>query len=207
MARYTGPVCRICRGLGEKLYLKGEKCFSKCTIDKRPTPPGQRSTRRRKVSDRGIQLREKQKVRFHFGMMERQFVRFYEEAVRRPGISGDNLLKMLEMRMDSAVYHMGFADSRAQARQLVKHGLLAVNGRKSTIPSRILRVGDIVSLTERGQKSEYFKAVKENIGSKQVPEWLSVDGTALTARVLAEADITEANERFNTAMIVEYYSR
>ena len=207
MARYTGPVCRICRGLGEKLFLKGEKCFTKCTIEKRPFPPGQRSTRRRKVSDRGMQLREKQKVRYHFGMMERQFVRFYEEAVRRPGITGDNLLRLLEMRMDSVVYHAGFADSRAQARQLVKHGLLAIDGRKAAIPSRIVRVGEVITWTERGQKSEYAGTLKENIGTKKAPEWLSVDGGALAARVLSDPDLTEVNERFNTAMIVEYYSR
>ncbi len=207
MARYTGPVCRICRGLGEKLYLKGEKCYTKCTIEKRPFPPGQRSTRRRKVSDRGLQLREKQKVRTHYGLMERQFLRFYNEAVRRPGITGDNLLRMLEMRMDSLVFHLGFADSRRQARQLVSHGNIAVNGRKSSIPSRILKVGDIIGWSEGGQKTGYFAARKEQMGGKKAPDWLVLDLAGMTGRILADADVTEANERFNTATIVEYYSR
>lgn len=207
MARYTGAVCRICRGLGQKLYLKGEKCYTKCTIDKRPFPPGQRPARRRKISDRGMQLREKQKVRAHFGLMERQFLRFYQEAVRRPGITGDNLLKLLELRLDSIVYHLGFGDSRAQGRQVVRHGLIAVNGRKASIPSHILKVGDTIGWTDKGKKSTYYKELSEQIGSKNIPDWLSVDAASMTGRILAEPNLEDLHALFNTAMVVEYYSR
>src|SRR5687767_5359347 len=152
MARYTSPRCRLCRRLGEKLYLKGDKCFTNCTFEKRPYPPGPRQTRRRKVSDRGLQWREKQKARAVYGVLESQFRNYYEEAVRRPGVTGDTLLRTLELRMDNAVYRLGFADSRQQARQIVSHGLLAVNNRKTTIPSRILKPGDGISWTPRGRK-------------------------------------------------------
>ena len=136
MARYTGPVCRLCRRYGEKLLLKGDKCFTKCTLDKRPTPPGeQKSGRRRKLSDRGLQLREKQKARYSYGVLEKQFVDYYEDAVRLPGVTGENLVRLLELRLDNIVHRLGFADSRKQARQLVRHGHIMLNGRKTDIPS------------------------------------------------------------------------
>ena len=138
MARYTGPVCRLCRRHGEKLYLKGERCYTpKCSFDRRPNPPGPRPARRRKISDRGLQLREKQRARVTYGVLEKQFVRYYKEAIRRPGVSGENLVRMLELRLDNIVYRLGFADSRSQARQVVRHGIIAVNGRKLDIPSRL----------------------------------------------------------------------
>jgi small subunit ribosomal protein S4 len=131
MARYTGPVCRICRRYGEKLMLKGDKCVTKCTLDRRPTPPGAAQARRRKLSDRALQLREKQKARYTYGVLEKQFRRYYEDAVRRPGVTGENLVRMLEMRLDNVVYKMGFADSLRQARQVVRHGHIMLNGRKT----------------------------------------------------------------------------
>lgn len=208
MARLTGPVCRLCRRLGDKLYLKGEKCFTpKCSFERRPYPPGQRSQRRRKVSDRGLQLREKQKARAIYGLLERQFRRYYAEAVRRHGISGENLLRLLELRMDNVIYRLGFADSRAQARQIVLHGHIAINGRKSAIPSHILKVGDTVGWTERGQRSHYLEAVKETIASKEIPSWLSLNLESMTAGVLALPAPEEVGARFNLATIVEYYSR
>ena len=208
MARNTGPVCRLCRRLGDKLYLKGEKCFTpKCPFEKRPFPPGQRSTRRRKVSDRGLQLREKQRGRAVYGILERQFQRYYEEAAKRHGVTGENLLRTLELRLDNVVYRLGFADSRAQARQVVLHGHITVNGRKSAIPSHVLNPNDAVGLTGRGRKSEYFKAVSEQIASKSIPSWLSMDAAGMAGRVLALPEVDEIGPKFNVSTIVEYYSR
>ncbi len=208
MARYTGPVCRICRRLGDKLYLKGEKCFTpKCPFERRPYPPGQRSTRRRKVSDRGLQLREKQRGRTVYGILERQFHRYYEEAVKRHGVTGENLLRTLELRLDNIVYRLGMADSRPQARQLVLHGHIAVNGRKSAIPSHVLKPNDTVNLTSRGNKTEYFKIAAEQIASKSIPSWLSLDVANMSGRVLTPPEVEEIGAKFNPATIVEYYSR
>jgi len=207
MARYNGPVCRICRRLGEKLYLKGEKCFTKCTIERRPYPPGQRSMRRRKVSDRGLQLREKQKARAVYGILERQFSLYYEDAVRRVGVSGENLLRTLELRLDNVVFRLGLADSRAQARQLVNHGHVTVNGRKAAIPSHVLKIGDAVGWTQRGRNSEYFSALREQIAAKTPPSWLSLDVESIGGRVLALPEMEEIAAKFNPATIVEYYSR
>ncbi|MEX0683349.1 MAG: 30S ribosomal protein S4 [Dehalococcoidia bacterium] len=207
MARYTDARCRICRRQGEKLYLKGEKCYSNCVFDKRPFPPGQRQTRRRKISDRGLQWREKQKARAIYGVLESQFRKYYEDAVRRPGVTGETLLHTLELRADNVVYRLGFADSRQQARQLVSHGLLGVNGRKTTIPSRLLKIGDAVGWTQRGQNSEYFKIVSENVASKAVPSWLTRDDTAMTGKVEEAPGMEEIGAKFNVATIVEYYSR
>ena len=208
MARYTGPVCRLCRRLGDRLYLKGEKCFSpKCGFERRPYSPGPRSMRRRKVSDRGFQLREKQRARATYGVLERQFRRYYAEAVRRHGVSGDNLLCILEMRLDNLVYRLGFADSRAQGRQVVLHGHVTVNGRKAYAPSHVLKVGDVVGWTSRGQRSKYFQMVKEQMSGKSVPSWLSVDAEGMTGRVLAQPEIEEIGAKFSQATVVEYYSR
>jgi small subunit ribosomal protein S4 len=207
MARYTDARCRLCRRLGEKLYLKGDKCYSNCTFDKRPFPPGIRSNRRRKVSDRGLQWREKQKARAIYGVLESQFRKYYEDAVRRPGVTGETLLRTLELRLDNIVYRLGFADSRQQARQAASHGLFTVNGRKTTIPSRLLKVGDSVGWSARGQNSEYFKIVAEKVASKERPSWLSRDDTALTGKVEQLPEIDEIGALFNAATIVEYYSR
>ena len=208
MARYTGSVCRLCRRLGDKLYLKGEKCFTpKCAFERRPSPPGQRSTRRRKVSDRGLQWREKQKARAVYGILEAQFHKYYEEAVRRHGVTGEILLRTLELRIDNVVYRLGCADSRNQARQLVRHGHITVNGRKSGIPSHVLKPGDEVGWTSRGRNSEYFKIVSETIQSKSIPSWLTLDLANMTGRVVTVPEMEEIGAKFNPATIVEYYSR
>ncbi len=210
MARYTGPVCRICRRLAEKLYIKGEKCYTpKCPFERRPFAPGQRSRsmRRRKVSDRGLQLREKQKGRATYGVLERQFRRYYKQAVRRKGITGDNLLRLLEMRLDNVVYRLGFAESRNHGRQVVCHGHITVNGRKSDIPSHILKVNDVVGWTARGSKSAHYEAAKEQMASRSLPAWLIVDGEKLTGRVLSAPAVEDIAPKFDPATIVEYYAR
>ncbi len=209
MARYTGPVCRICRRRGDKLYLKGERCYSpKCAFERRPNPPGPRPARRRKVSDRGLQLREKQRARATYGVLERQFLRYYKEAVRRPGVSGLNLVRILESRLDNAVYRAGFADSRAQARQIVRHGLITLNGRKTDIPSAQLRDGDSIGFTQRGARSEHYKVLQETIAAKTPPSWLVVDPGALSARVAGPLEVVPGEtHRFNENVVIEYYSR
>src|ERR1051325_7627449 len=158
MARYNGPVCRICRRHGEKLFLKGERCFSpKCGVEKRNAPPGQHgANRRRKISEHGLQLREKQKARSMFGVLERQFRRYYQEAVRRPGSTGENLLRELELRLDNVAYRLGFADSRKQARQLVLHGHITLNGRRTSVASAQVKQGDVVAVHTSSRNNEYF---------------------------------------------------
>ncbi len=208
MARYTGPVCRLCRRSGEKLFLKGERCFTpKCAIERRPNPPGQRSPRRRKMSDRGLQLREKQKARQTYGLLERQFRRLYREATRRPGVTGEILIQMLERRLDNVVYRLGLAESRAQARQVVLHRHMTLNGRTTDVPSVELRIGDRIGWTERGRKTTFFTMVKEWQGGREVPAWLSVDPSTLEGEVVALPTPDEVDARFNESAIVEYYSR
>src|SRR3990170_1719288 len=162
MARYTGPVCRLCRRYGDKLYLKGDRCASpKCAFERRPTAPGQQKFgRRRRVSDRSLQLREKQRARFTYGMMERQFRRYYRDAIRRSGVTGDTMIRLLEQRLDNVVFRLGFADSRSQARQIVRHGHIALNGRVTDIPSCALRIGDEVAWSEKGKRTELIKIVQ-----------------------------------------------
>ena len=208
MARYTGPDCRICRRHGEKLYLKGERCMGpKCAIERRNYPPGPRSTRRRKVSDRGLQLREKQKARFAYGVLERQFRRYYEEAVHRPGVTGDNLVRLLEMRLDNTVHRLGWADSRDQARQLVRHGHIALNGRKTDIPSAHVKLGDTIAWTPGGRKTEYFKIRVASSGQSATPRWLSLDREAMSGRVTALPERADADRTFDELVVVEYYAR
>ena len=208
MARYRGPVCRLCRRLGEKLYLKGEKCYTpRCAFERRPFAPGQRSMRRRKVSDRGLQLREKQKARASYGVLERQFRRYYEQAVRRTGITGDNLLRILELRLDNVVFRLGFAESRAQARQLVRHGQISLNGHKADIPSHVVKLDDIIAWTARGAKSEFFAVAKEQIKGRTPPSWLALDLEQMTGRVLLSPVTEEIGAKFDPATIVEFYSR
>jgi small subunit ribosomal protein S4 len=208
MARYTGSVCRLCRRYGEKLYLKGDRCFGpKCAFTKRPTPPGNASQRRRKVSDRGLQLREKQRARVFYGLLERQFRGYYNEALRKTGVTGDALIRSLESRLDNIVYRLGLADSRKQARQLVRHGHISLNDRKTDIPSAMVKVGDNVGFSERGKKTEYAKIVQETLKSKQPPSWLSLDLAAMRGRVIGEPTLEQAEAFFDPNVIVEYYSR
>ncbi|MFC1909943.1 30S ribosomal protein S4 [Chloroflexota bacterium] len=208
MARYIRPVCRLCRRSGEKLMLKGDKCIGNCTFDKRPRPPGPRPARARRLSDRGVQLREKQKARYSYGMMERQFRRFFGIAERQQGVTGENLVVILERRMDNVIYRLGYGDSRAQARQLVQHGHFKVNGKRTDIPSFLLKEGDIISWTEGGAKTEYYKLLLETIKGKTVPNWLSLDREQLTGRVLSLPTIDDIPDiKFSPQVIVEYYSR
>ena len=212
MGRYTGPVCRLCRRHGDKLYLKGDRCQGpKCAFERRPSPPGQQKragfARRRRVSDRALQLREKQRARVTYGIMEAQFRRYYREAIRRTGVTGETLLRLLEMRLDNAVYRLGFADSRAQARQVVRHGHIALNGRPTDIPSCALKVGDQIAWSPKGRGTEQFKIVQEGMQSKEVPDWLGVDAASMTGRILTMPDVTQVGAKFDPAVIVEFYSR
>jgi small subunit ribosomal protein S4 len=208
MARYTGPVCRICRRHGLKLFLKGERCFGpKCAVERRPFPPGEHGQRRRKMSEYGAQLREKQKTRAIYGVLERQFRKHFADAERRPGMTGANLLQILESRLDNVVYRLGFADSRAQARQLVLHGHFALNGRRTDIPSARVRAGDVISVHPGSRDNEYFQTVRETMTRKSVPRWLSVDPQELSGRVLALPNRDEIEVNVNEALVVEYYSR
>lgn len=209
MARYTGPVCRLCRREGVKLFLKGDRCLSnKCAIERRNTRPGQHgAARSRKPSGYALQLREKQKVRRTYGILERQFHNYYENAARRPGKTSDNLLQLLEMRLDNVVYRLGFADSRAQARQLVAHGHFRVNGRRADIPSMILKPGSEVSVRERSRNEEYFKTRSQLLVDKGVPQWLRLNIAGLSGQVLALPTRQELELPFDEALVVEYYQR
>ena len=208
MGRYYGAVCRLCRRSGEKLMLKGNRCFTpNCALDKRGKPPGQQFSRRRRISDRGLQLREKQKARYTYGIMERQFKRLFKEAERRPGITGESLLVLLERRLDNVVYRLGFADSRAQARQLVQHGHIMLNGRKTDIPSCLVKEGDTIAWRPESTKNEYYKQLAQSIESKSVSNWLSLDKQNLVGQVLSLPTPEEIEATFEGQTIVEYYSR
>ncbi len=209
MARYTGPVCKLCRREGMKLFLKGERCFTpKCAIERRNQPPGQHGQRRRgKVSDYGLQLREKQKARRTYGILERQFQRHFEMAESRPGVTGENLLQILETRLDNIVYRLGIADSRAQARQVVMHGHILVNGVKTDISSYICKPGDVIAVRPEHSTNEYFKTVAVGIGRKDVPSWLTLDPAALTGRLVTLPARADLDVNLNEQLIVEYYSR
>jgi small subunit ribosomal protein S4 len=209
MARYTGPVCRLCRRYGDKLYLKGDRCMTpKCAFERRPAPPGQQKyARRRRVSDRALQLREKQRARFTYGLMERQFRRYYRDAMRRAGVTGDTLIRLLEQRLDNVVFRLGFGDSRAQARQIVRHGHIMLNGRVTDIPSCAVKVGDEISWSAKGRGTELMKIMQGNLQGKEVPDWLGVDAASMTGRVIAQPDVTQVGAKFDPAVIVEFYSR
>jgi small subunit ribosomal protein S4 len=208
MARYTESVCRLCRREGAKLYLKGSRCYTKkCAFERRPTPPGQHGVRRRKVGDYGLQLREKQKVRRVYGVLERQFRGYFDEAERRSGVTGESLLRSLETRLDNVVYRLGFASSRAQARQLVTHGHFAVNGVPTNIPSFRLKPGDRIEVREGRRAREPFKLAKETLKNHQAPEWLSMDAAKLTGTVSELPRRDQMPLDLNEQLVVEYYSR
>ena len=208
MARYTGSVCRLCRREGAKLFLKGTRCYTKkCAFERRPTPPGQHGVRRRKMGDFGIQLREKQKVRRVYGVLERQFHNYFVAAENREGITGENLLRSLETRLDNVVFRLGFGSSRAQARQLVAHGHFAVNGVPTNVPSYQLKPGDRVEVRESRRAREAFKVVRETLKSHQAPEWLSLDATNLSGTVAALPRRDQMPLDLSEQLVVEYYSR
>lgn len=217
MARNTNPVCKICKSQGEKLFLKGERCYTpKCAVDRSRDSSGRRASggpvsaqrRRRRLSDHGIQLQQKQKARHIYGIYERQFRGVFDEAARQAGVTGSNLLKLLERRLDNVVYRAGFATSRPQARQTVNHGHIVVNGKKVDIPSFIVSPGDVVGWREKSKSSGLFKTASDNVGRRrQATNWITVDSENLTAAIDAVPTEDDIDTTIDTRMIVEYYSR
>ena len=208
MARYTGSVCHQCRREGSKLFLKGDKCYSpKCTIQLRPSAPGQHGqNKQRKMSEYGMQLREKQKCRRIYGVLENQFHRYYQKASNMRGVTGENLLILLERRLDNVLFRLGLGASRAQARQFVMHGHLRVNGKKVDIPSYGVSEGDVITLRDRSREVNHFKALREGTG-RIIPKWLTFDPENLTAKVEAMPRREDIDQAINEQLIVEYYSR
>ncbi len=211
MARYIGSVCALCRREGEKLYLKGDRCMSpKCAFEKRSYPPGphgQSGSFRRKVSDYGTQLREKQKARRIYGVLERQFRRYFQEATKSTGVTGATLLQYLETRLDNVVYRLGFAASRKQARQLVLHGHIRVNGKKSTVPSLLVKPGDSVTVLEASRTSPFFEGIAKELSHHTLPEWLTLDAANLSGSVVTLPTRQQIETPLKEQLIVEYYSR
>lgn len=209
MAKYTGPVCRLCRREGVKLFLKGTRCMSeKCAIERRSYPPGQHGqSRRARVTEYGVQLREKQKLRRVYGMHERQFLGTFKLADRRAGITGENLLSALERRLDNVVYRLGFASSRKQARQLVNHGHVLVNGRKTDISSFMAKVGDVIAIKEKSRQIPVIQSALEAAEGRGVPNWLELDGAAFQGSVRALPSKQDIEVLVNEQVVVELYSR
>ncbi|NLX61417.1 MAG: 30S ribosomal protein S4 [Tissierellia bacterium] len=207
MARYTGPVCRLCRREGQKLYLKGEKCYTdKCPVSRRGYAPGQHGKARKKMSEYGMQLREKQKVRRFYGIQENQMRTYFKMADKMQGITGENLLKILELRLDNVVYRMGFASSRKEARQLVRHGHFTVNGQKANIPSMLVKVGDIIEVKEKSRSSVKFKELIENHRGNTV-RWLEVNPEEYRGKIVAEPTREDIDIPIEEHLIVELYSK
>lgn len=209
MARYTGPVCRLCRRERMKLFLKGDRCFKeKCAIERRGYPPGQHGTRRsRRVQGYGLQLREKQKVKRYYGLLENQFRNYFKEADRQKGITGENLLVLLERRLDNVVYSLGFASSRGQARQFVRHGHVQVDGRKVNIPSYQVRPGQTVAVKEASRKNDFIRASVETARGRGVPEWLDLDAESFAGTMLRVPTREDVKLPIQEQLIVELYSR
>lgn len=211
MARYSDPVCKLCRREGDKLFLKGERCFTpKCAFERRSYPAGMHGKQaqfRRKESDYTLQLRAKQKARRVYGIFERQFRRYFEQAQRQKGLTGVNLLMLLERRLDNVIYRLGLADSRAQARQLVRHGHFDVNGQLVNIPSYLVKPGDVIAVRERSRELVPFKELLQGRGAGRLPSWLSMDMPTLTGKVLSAPSRSDVDVSLNEQLIVEYYSR
>jgi len=209
MARYTGAVCRLCRREGQKLHLKGDRCYTdKCAQERRPHVPGQHGpTSRTKVSEYGTQLREKQKAKRYYGVLESQFHKYFDEASRRSGKTGENLLAILETRLDNVVYRLGFAMSRAEARQLVLHGHFIVNGKRVNIPSFLVKPGMTVALSQNSRSLEKFKSSIEANSSRRAPSWLAYDAASLSAKVTAIPARAEIDLPVEEQLIVELYSK
>ena len=208
MARYTGPACKLCRREGKKLYLKGERCTSgKCALERRNTAPGQHGAAKKKMGEYGMQLREKQTTRRYYGVLERQFKNYYEEAARKEGMTGENLLILLERRLDNTVFRMGLAESHREARQLVLHAHFTLNGKKVNIPSILVKPGDVIAVKESSRDSAKIKALAEALESKTAPKWLDVDKTNLQAKVVSFPAREDIDYDFNEQLIVELYSK
>ncbi len=207
MARYTGPVCRLCRREGLKLFLKGDRCYTdKCAMNKRAFAPGQHGQSRKKVTEYGMQLREKQKVRRFYGLSESQMYKYFEMADKMKGVTGDNLFRILESRLDNVVYRMGFASSRAEARQLVTHGHFTLNGNKADIPSLLTSVGDVIEVKGKSRSSEKFKTLVEN-NNGNTPPWISLDLENLRGTKIAESTREDIDIPVEEHLIVELYSK
>ncbi|MEG1525273.1 MAG: 30S ribosomal protein S4 [Clostridia bacterium] len=208
MARYTGSVCRQCRREGTKLFLKGDRCYSeKCAVNKRHTPPGMHGVSRKKQSEYGIQLREKQKVRRAYGVLESQFRKYYDMAARQRGVTGEIMLTLLERRLDNVAYRLCFGDSRPMARQMVAHGHIRVNGKKVDIASYLVKVGDVISVRETSTDIDYYKTLKEQGAARTIPKWLEFDTEKLTGKVVALPQRDDIDLTIEEHLIVEYYSR
>lgn len=208
MARYTESVCRICRREGQKLFLKGDRCFTdKCALTRRAYAPGQHGQSRRKLSEYGTQLREKQKVRRAYGILEGQFEHYFEMANKKEGVTGENLLSILESRLDNVVYKLGLAVSRPEARQLVSHAHFTVNGKKVNVPSYLVKPGDVIGVREKSRHSAKFDAILASTESKLVPKWLDMNRDTLEGRVVALADREDIDLPIEEHLIVEYYSK
>ena len=208
MARYTGPACKLCRREGKKLYLKGERCTSgKCALDRRSTAPGQHGAAKKKMGEYGLQLREKQTTKRYYGVLERQSRNYYDEAARKEGMTGENLLVLLERRLDNVVYRMGLAESHKEARQLVLHCHFTLNGKKVNIPSILVKPGDVIAVKEASRSSEKIKALAEALESKTAPKWLEVDKANLSAKVVSMPAREDIDFDFNEQLIVELYSK
>ena len=206
MARYTGPSCKLCRREGTKLYLKGERCLSdKCALNRRTSAPGQHGAAKKKMTEYGMQLREKQKAKRYYGVLEKQFKNYYVKADNQDGIAGENLLRLLERRLDNVVFRMGLANSHKEARQLVLHGHFTLNGHKANIPSILVKVGDVVAVKET--ESTKIKELVEAMGDKTAPKWLDIDKTAGVAKVIAMPERDDIDFEFNEQLIIELYSK
>ncbi|MBQ2420612.1 MAG: 30S ribosomal protein S4 [Clostridia bacterium] len=208
MARYTGSVCKLCRREGEKLFLKGERCYSdKCSVSRRNYVPGQHGKGRKKTSEYGLQLRMKQKARRYYGILEGQFRHYFEMAERKQGVTGENLLRILESRLDNVVYRLGWACSRAEARQFVVHGHFTVNGKKVDIPSYLLREGETVAISAKSKDSVKIQSVLESNSGRPVPAWLDLNREALEAKVVNLPAREEIDTPVEEQLIVEFYSK
>ena len=209
MARYTGAVCRLCRRESQKLFLKGDRCYTdKCALERRAYAPGMHgNARNKKMSEYGVQLREKQKARRYYGVLESQFADYFEMASKRKGMTGENLLAILESRLDNVVYRLGFAMSRAEARQLVRHGHFTINGKKVNIPSMLVNVGDVIELKDTSRSLDKFKGSLEANASRVIPKWLEMDKTHNTAKVVAVPAREDIDLPIEEHLIVELYSK
>jgi len=208
MARYTESSCRLCRRENQKLFLKGDRCYTdKCAVSRRAYGPGQHGKSKKKLSEYGIQLREKQKTKRFYGVLESQFRKYFEIAAKKKGITGENLLQLLELRLDNVVYRMGFGTSRKESRQLVNHGHFLVNGKRVNIPSYLVKAGDIIEIKEKSKEIDKIKEVIDSTGSKVVPEWLQVDKEKFIGKVIALPKRDEIDLPVHEHLIVELYSK
>ena len=208
MARYTDAVCRLCRREGQKLFLKGQRCYSdKCSVGRRAYAPGQHGQGRKKLSEYGLQLREKQKVKRFYGVLESQFAKYFEMANKKKGVTGENLLQILESRLDNVIYRLGFGMSRAEARQLVVHGHFEVNGHKVDIPSYLVKEGDVITLKETSRNLPKIKAVLEANEGKNIPKWLDLDANTMQAKVVTLSSREDIDVEIKEHLIVELYSK